>query len=89
MITMMMMTGGARNRRPFYLGAVSAFVSFPNCQQSGAEGLPPPSRTFLLPFLPEPDLSRETGFEEVGRIGTVKSASRKKLGWHLQRIAGG
>jgi hypothetical protein len=29
------------------LGAV-AFVSFPNCQQSGAEGLPPPSRTFLL-----------------------------------------
>jgi hypothetical protein len=36
-----------QNRRPFYLGAV-AFVSFPNCQQSGAEGLPPPSRTFLL-----------------------------------------
>jgi uncharacterized protein (TIGR03118 family) len=29
------------------LGAV-AFVSFPNCQQSGAEGRPPPSRTFLL-----------------------------------------
>ena len=62
------MTGAARNRRPFYLGAVSAFVSFPNCEQNGAEGLPPPGRTFLLPFLPEPDLSRESGLPVSGKL---------------------